>query len=155
VAGLGLPVAIALIEGLQYRGYVLTALAERWPFRSAAVVSSILFAPMHLLVNPPELVGTAVIMGLLFAVLRWATGTLWLPVGFHVAYNWSHWQLFPDGPLPSWLTIVDGPRPLEQWPSPVIEYGFTLAVLVLVGTIARWWPRRAAAVPGSGGDRRP
>lgn len=48
---------------------------------------SALFTPLHLLINPPAGLPVAFVLGFVFVALRAATGSLWLPIGFHTGYN--------------------------------------------------------------------
>jgi len=79
----------AFAEELAYRGQVLNRLAERVGFKVAAVVSSLLYAGSHFRVSgfgPAAFVGLT-LLGLLLAFLRRRTGSLWVPIGFHAAWN--------------------------------------------------------------------
>lgn len=88
--------AVALPEELFHRGYLMSALEERWPprrrwfgvpFGVAAVVSSALFALGHL-VGMAELARLATFFpALLFAWLWRKSNTLWAPTLLHAASN--------------------------------------------------------------------
>lgn len=88
--------AIALPEELFHRGYLMSALEERWPprrrlagvpFGWAAVISSALFALGHL-VGMAELARLATFFpALLFAWLWRKSNSLWVPTFVHAGAN--------------------------------------------------------------------
>jgi membrane protease YdiL (CAAX protease family) len=88
--------AIALPEEVFHRGYLMSALEERWPptrklfgvpFGLAAVLSSVLFAVGHL-VGMAETARLATFFpALVFAWLWRRSGSLWAPALFHTASN--------------------------------------------------------------------
>ena len=83
-------------EELIFRGYVLQALAEgsrRW---IAAVLTSLPFAVVHMDNPDVSVVGIAniLLVGLVFAILYFQTLRLWLPIGFHLSWNWAHGWLW-------------------------------------------------------------
>lgn len=83
--------AVGFYEELMFRGYVLQRLNERASRVAAVIVSSVIFAFMHG-VNPGtdvfSLFNTTLI-AVLLAVLYFRTGSLWMPIGFHFAWNFS------------------------------------------------------------------
>lgn len=97
--------AVALAEEVFHRGYLMSALEERWPPRRrifgvplglGAVLSSLLFAVGHL-VSMAQLGRLATFFpGLVFAWLWRRSGSLWAPALFHTAAN-----LLMDGLLAS------------------------------------------------------
>jgi uncharacterized protein len=95
-AGLGMYAASALFQELAFRGYFFQNLAERLPTGSAAIVAGLIFAALHL---PGEdfsslpltlvLVADLTLMACFLTLTRLATGSLWLAIGFHTAWNWT------------------------------------------------------------------
>jgi membrane protease YdiL (CAAX protease family) len=88
--------AIALPEEVFHRGYLMSALEQRWPpkhklfgvpFGWAAVLSSILFALGHLIASPNTARLATFFPALVFAWLWRRSGSLWAPALFHVASN--------------------------------------------------------------------
>jgi CAAX protease family protein len=123
---------LGLYEEYLFRGYVLVALARGVGFWPAAVVLSVGFGALHYYTKPMENVADALAVGLigLFLCLTIRrTGTLWLAIGFHAAFDWTALILFAapntgnfGRPIPGhllevlwagrdWLT--GGPRGLE------------------------------------------
>jgi membrane protease YdiL (CAAX protease family) len=83
--------AVAFFEELLLRGYAQATLARSIGFWPAAVLLSVLFALMHRN-NPGEtLLGLVAVFvfGLFFCYTLRATGTLWMAVGFHAAWDWA------------------------------------------------------------------
>ncbi len=88
--------AVALPEEVFHRGYLMSALEERWPARRrilgapiglAAVLASVLFAVGHL-VSQAEVARLATFFpALVFSWLWRRSGSLWAPALFHAASN--------------------------------------------------------------------
>jgi len=111
-------ISISLTEEFLFRGYTQHTLAEGIGFWRAAVVLSFLFAAVHRS-NPGEnWVGITNIFltGLLWAFTLKRTGSLWLAVGWHAAFDFGESFLYsvPDsggvfeGHLSS-ATVASGP----------------------------------------------
>jgi membrane protease YdiL (CAAX protease family) len=80
---------VGLYEEVMFRGYVLQRLAERAGKVPAIIVSSVIFAFLHVF-NPgsdPFGIFNTIIIGVLLSVLYFRTRSLWMPVGFHFAWN--------------------------------------------------------------------
>jgi|GEM_PF-1627103 len=71
--GLGVTLLAPLGEEVLFRGYLLRALRARYGTRAALLVTSAIFAAMHL--NPASFLALLV-LGLLFGLLRLASGSL-------------------------------------------------------------------------------
>jgi membrane protease YdiL (CAAX protease family) len=96
-------------EELAFRGYVFRTLGERAPVWIAAIFMGIVFGLMHFTVPGfgPTYVFAVALWGLLFLAMRYATGSLWFPIGFHATYDWS--QVFfmgIKGSDPSWIQFT-------------------------------------------------
>ncbi|GIW05857.1 MAG: hypothetical protein KatS3mg060_0662 [Dehalococcoidia bacterium] len=85
--------AIALLSGAVlapiaeetfFRGLVLTGLIARLGVTGAVAVSSALFAAAHLV---PQVIPPIFILGVLLAILRLWSGSLWPPIALHAAFN--------------------------------------------------------------------
>jgi membrane protease YdiL (CAAX protease family) len=88
--------AIALPEEVFHRGYLMSALEQRWPpkhrlfgvpFGWGAVLSSVLFALGHLVASPNTARLATFFPALVFAWLWRRSNSLWAPALFHVASN--------------------------------------------------------------------
>ena len=96
--GFGLLVyaGVAFGEELVTRGYVLRRLTEGWGRAWGAVLSSAIFALLHL-GNPgsgPIPILGIFVAGLLLARACQASGRLWLPIGLHWAWNYFQGPVF-------------------------------------------------------------
>jgi membrane protease YdiL (CAAX protease family) len=96
---------IGITEELVFRGYLLGTL-EAWRGRRLAIAATtILFWLMHAgQGNVMQPLGAASMLatGLTLALLRYGTVALWVPIGFHAAYDWAAITLTggPDVGLP-------------------------------------------------------
>lgn len=80
----------AILEEVVIRGYVYYVLNELLGWSLAIVISAVIFALAHLIrPNRIPLVFTinALFFGLITGVCRYTTGSLWLPIGLHLAWN--------------------------------------------------------------------
>ena len=86
----GLIFAAALMEEILFRGLLFEPFSGRFGEAKTAVVISLLFAAAHIPNPNSSIAGIAnvALAGLLLSAMRIATRTLWMPVGFHVAWNW-------------------------------------------------------------------
>lgn len=142
---------VALFEEFAFRGYALFTLTTGIGFWSAAIISSLLFGFVHH-GNPGETwVGafSVGLVGMLFCLMLRRTGDLWMPIGFHTAWDWGETYFYgtPDsGQLapghlfnssfsgPEWLTGgTVGPE--ASW--------LCLLLLVLLWCIFAAWRREA------------
>ena len=81
----------AVFEELTCRGYLSFTLTTGMGFWPAVVLSSAIFGILHS-GNPGETAFgcfSTGVFGFLFCVLLRRTGNLWMPIGFHAAYNWA------------------------------------------------------------------
>jgi uncharacterized protein len=74
-----------------FRGYVQFTLTTGIGFWPAAMLTSTLFGYVHHSNSGETLVGTfsAGVAGFFFCLLLRRTGDLWMPIGFHAAWNWG------------------------------------------------------------------
>lgn len=80
---------VGLYEEVMFRGYILQRLAEGAGRPLAIIISAVVFAFLHVF-NPgsdPFGIFNTTIIGVLLSVLYFRTGSLWMPVGFHFAWN--------------------------------------------------------------------
>ena len=82
-------VPAAIAEELTVRGYLLTALIDGLGRVPAVIVTSILFALLHLLNPDPSVLSTLVVglAGVFLATVRLTTNSLWAAVVAHLAWN--------------------------------------------------------------------
>jgi uncharacterized protein len=139
----------ALFEEFLCRGYLLFTLMTGVGFWPAAVLSSLLFGILHT-GNPGEtLFGcfSTGVFGFLFCVMLRRTGSLWMPVGFHAAYNWGEAFFYgtPDSGMLSeqrFLTAkLSGPVWLTGGTAGPEGSCLCVAIVVLVTIAFAFWRR--------------
>ena len=96
---------VGAAEELTLRGYLQNTLVRgigKWP---AFIVLSLVFAAMHSQNNGESMIGLVAVLsaGMLFCILRWQSGSLWLGIGLHAAWDWG--QSFFYGTADSGLMV--------------------------------------------------
>lgn len=86
--------APGLCEELLFRGYMQRRLLERWSPAVAILVTSIIFALMHIM---PHAMLAAFPLGLWIGVIAWRSGSIWPGVACHA---------FVNGSLNLWRMII-------------------------------------------------
>jgi membrane protease YdiL (CAAX protease family) len=86
----------AAAEELLFRGYLLQALAEGSRQWLAAILLSLPFTIAHFGNPDVSVIGVVNIflVGIVIAVLYFQTRRLWLPIGFHISWNFAHGWLW-------------------------------------------------------------
>jgi membrane protease YdiL (CAAX protease family) len=144
----------SLAEELMFRGYPFQRLAETMGAAGAILSFSVLFAVMHLLNPGASALGTwdTVVIGIGLAIAYLRTRSLWLPWGFHFAWNVSMGLLFglPVSGLRLFNVVSHG-APNGPWWLTGGAYGPEAsvpgAIAVLVAVIVMW--RAPLAVLGA------
>jgi membrane protease YdiL (CAAX protease family) len=112
---------VGLFEEFLFRGYSLFTLSSGLGFWPAAILLSLVFAAVHLQNSGEGLVGVAgvFVVGLLWCFTVRRTGSLWLAVGMHAAFDFGETFFYsvPDSGMilpghlsdatlhgPAWLT---------------------------------------------------
>ncbi|WP_314588938.1 type II CAAX endopeptidase family protein [Paenibacillus terrigena] len=98
LAGVGLFALVAICEEVFNRGYLQGLLERQYGVTWGVVVSSIIFALLHG-TNPgiwstPFTMINIFLIGTFFALTRVMTGGLWLPIGFHLAWNFFQGHVY-------------------------------------------------------------
>jgi hypothetical protein len=94
--GLGLALQAAVTEELWMRALLLRLLWRAFGPLPAFAVAALVFGALHI-ANPgaTALAGaTVAVAGLMFCALYALTGRLWVPIGFHLAWNFAQGYLF-------------------------------------------------------------
>ena len=87
VEDLILAVALApVVEELLFRGAMFATLLRRWGIWSAALVPSLIWGLLHVQYEWWT-VGSIAGSGILLAMVRWKSGSLYLPIALHAAWN--------------------------------------------------------------------
>lgn len=89
-------IVLSLREEFLYRGYGLSTLGRNIGFWPAAVIWSGWFMASHANNSGETALGLATVglFGVLACLLLRLTGNLWMPIGFHAAWNWGQTFLF-------------------------------------------------------------
>ena len=88
---------VAVGEEIIFRGVLFRWIDEKWGFAVALTVSALLFGLMHLPQPGATLWSSfaiAVEAGLLLGAAYKYSGTLWLPIGIHWAWNFTQGNIF-------------------------------------------------------------
>jgi membrane protease YdiL (CAAX protease family) len=122
VATAGTTASVAVIEEVLFRGILFRIMEEHLGTVITLVASSLLFGLTHLVNVNATLWGTVSIAltgGTMTAAAYVATRSLWLPIGLHFAWNFTHSGIFgvalsgSDEPPHGLLhTTLSGPSPL-------------------------------------------
>jgi membrane protease YdiL (CAAX protease family) len=115
---------VGFTEELLFRGYILHNLGERMPLWAALTVSSVLFGLFHGLHASVADLAEIMLGGFMLGLLRLTTGTLWVPIGLHAA-----WDFIENGIVTTRLVPARGPM-LEQTAA-----GWFVPVLVIVAAL--------------------
>jgi membrane protease YdiL (CAAX protease family) len=151
--GLAWLVAFTLVgcaEEALFRGYLQSTLTRGMGFWPGALLMSVLFGAAHIKNNGESVLGIAgvVMAGLVFCLLLRVSGSLWLGIGFHAAWDWAQSSMYgtPDSGYPAqhhWLNTHAAGNVLISGGSAGPE-GSTLAgpvmimgLLALLG-VCRW-----------------
>jgi CAAX protease family protein len=91
---------VGFFEEFTFRGYALFTLTTGTKFWPAAALLSVCFGMVHRSNAGESWVGVfaAGLVGLLFCLILRRTGNLWMPIGFHAAWDWgeSYFYGVPD-----------------------------------------------------------
>jgi membrane protease YdiL (CAAX protease family) len=87
---------IAWQEELLYRGYQLVNLTEAFGVWPGVILSSIIFSYVHRLADSHTWLAylTLFLVGAVLAWVRLRTGSLWLPIGLHLGWNFFEGSVF-------------------------------------------------------------
>jgi len=106
LAWAGVFLLVGASEEVAMRGYLLQTLARGLNFRWAMVISSALFMALHIpnTGEGPFGLSQVFVIGVVFSLSIWKTGTLWWAIGYHAAWDWT--QSFVFG-------VHDSGQPIE------------------------------------------
>ena len=139
---------VAVFEEIIFRGILFRMIDDRWNTAAALIVSALLFGAIHI-ANPGATLWSsfaiAVEAGLLLGAAYKHSGTLWLPIGIHWAWNYVQGNVlgFAVSGTPAgdkiFAPIITGP----DWVSggifgaeasvPAVVVGLLLTVILLAG----------------------
>jgi membrane protease YdiL (CAAX protease family) len=149
----GIFLLVGFFEETLFRGYLQSILAKGLGFWPAALVTSALFGAIHISNHGESHIGilAAALVGLLFCMSLWYTGSLWWAIGFHAAWDWA--QSFFYGTADSGLMmrghlLAEHPMGNAFWSGGTTgpegsPYVVLLLLLAALGCWA-WWRRHPA-----------
>lgn len=87
---------VAVNEELFSRGYCMTVLRQTESIPVMVIVSSVIFSLMHSMNPNINLIGfiNIFIVGVLFAYMFLKRGNLWMPIGYHITWNYFQGSIF-------------------------------------------------------------
>ena len=88
---------VAVGEEIIFRGVLFRWIDEKWGFVAALVVSSLVFGFLHIFQEGASWwssLAIAIEAGLLLGAAYKYSGTLWLPIGIHWAWNFTQGNIF-------------------------------------------------------------
>lgn len=156
-AGLVFYAATALTEDLAFRGYLFRNTAAALPLWASILIVGVVFGVLHLVTNQLATPWFVLIVPLSTVILqgfqvqtRLITGTLWLSIGWHAAWDWGVSQVVnldvpgaPGGNVP--LHVHQGGPPVFIGEPGFIEggliAGLVTALLLAAALLARHRPR--------------
>lgn len=137
-------ILVGFFEELFFRGYVMSTLASRGNKKWVIyVASAIIFSIAHGANPNVSLLGLVniALVGLLFAYMFDATKSLWLPIGYHITWNYFQGNVFGfavSGTAPNGIYTVEIAEG-HDWltgGSFGLEGGILATMLILIGFIA-------------------
>lgn len=88
---------VAIGEEMIFRGVMFRWIDEKWGFAAALVVSALVFGFVHITNDNASWwssLAIAIEAGLLLGAIYKYSGTLWMPIGVHWAWNFSQGNIF-------------------------------------------------------------
>lgn len=100
----------AMVEELGFRAILMRIFARMFGPIPGLLISAVLFALAHASHAPPLAVAFLVVNGgLLLGILYLVSGSLWLPIGAHIAYDFTEWSLFGVDNTDGYLVVTPSP----------------------------------------------
>ena len=137
---------VAVFEEILFRGVLFRLIDDRWNTGAALIVSSLAFGAMHLFNTGATLwsaVAIAIEAGLVLGAAYKCSGTLWLPIGIHWAWNYVQGNVLgfavSGSPVEEKIfsSIISGPDWLTggifgaEASVPAVGVGLVLAIILL------------------------
>ena len=136
---------VAIGEEVMFRGVLFRWIDEKFGFAAALIASALVFGLVHIS-NPGATwwssVAIAIEAGLLLGAAYKYSGTLWLPIGIHWAWNFSQGNIFGfevsggDAGATLLIPYVDGPELLTGG-----DFGAEASIIAVVlgAALAAWF----------------
>lgn len=135
---------VAISEELLYRGTIARLLTYKFITFWAVIISSLIFTTDHFF-NPyskPDMIGAInlFIGGCFLTLLYLWTKSLWLPIGFHLTWNWTQEAVLEWFSSES-IWVKNSFFGLEGWPITVVFW-------IVVMSIFLWLLKRQGEIGG-------
>ena len=150
---------VAIGEEVMFRGVLFRWIDQKFGFAVALIVSALVFGLVHIS-NPGATwwssIAIAIEAGLLLGAAYKYSGTLWLPIGIHWAWNFSQGNIFgfevsgADAGATWIIPYVDGPDILTGG-----DFGAEASIIAVVlgAALAAWFIIRVRPSSSEGGQR--
>lgn len=94
--GLVFFIFVGFFEEIFSRGYIMSVLKQTNSIAAVYIISAIIFSLLHVLNNNASILGliNIALIGLLFAHMFVLTKNIWLPIGFHITWNYFQGNIF-------------------------------------------------------------
>lgn len=134
-------ILVGFSEEMFFRGYIMSTLASRGNKKWVIyVVSALIFSIAHGLNPNVSILGliNIAVVGVLFAYMFFATNSLWLPIGYHITWNYFQGNVFGfavSGTAPNGIYGVEisAGRDWLTGGAFGLEGGLMATLLILVG----------------------
>ncbi|WJY27290.1 CPBP family intramembrane glutamic endopeptidase [Sporosarcina trichiuri] len=146
VAFLVMYILVGLSEEMFFRGYVMSTMLSRGnPKWAVYLVSAVVFSLAHGLNPNVSWLGllNIVFVGVLFAYMFLETDNLWLPIGYHMTWNYFQGNVFGfavSGTTPNGIynVSIEGGNAWLTGGAFGLEGGLAATLLILIGFAATW-----------------
>ncbi|QUW21452.1 CPBP family intramembrane metalloprotease [Sporosarcina sp. Marseille-Q4063] len=137
-------ILVGFSEEMFFRGYVMSTMASRGNKKWVVyVASALIFSIAHGLNPNVSILGliNIAVVGILFAYMFYATNSLWLPIGYHIMWNYFQGNVFGfavSGTAPNGIYSVETVAGRDWLTGGAfgLEGGLMATVLILVGFVA-------------------
>ncbi|MHC8514663.1 lysostaphin resistance A-like protein [Sporosarcina sp. ITBMC105] len=137
-------ILVGFFEEMFFRGYVMRTMADRGnPKWLIYIVSAVIFSLAHGMNPNVSLIGllNIALVGVLFAYMFDVTKSLWLPIGYHITWNYVQGNVFGfpvSGTTPHGIysISVEGGNDLLTGGAFGLEGGMLATLLIVLGFLA-------------------
>lgn len=142
--GLIVFIIVGIKEELLSRGYCITALNSMGKPWLSIIISSLIFSSLHLFNPNVKMLGlfNIVIVGLLFGYMYVKTENLWMPIGYHITWNYFQGNIFGfpvSGTSPSGIyTFSNVKDNIFTGGAFGPEAGILTTIVIIIGAVVVW-----------------
>lgn len=135
----------ALPEELIFRGYLYRNIADRYPRWFAVVAQAVLFTLFGTVIGAAGTVDRVILFftfSIVLGVLRVITNSLWMSIGFHLAFQWA--TQFNAAAVRDGFVRIEGQYVMELvafWLFPIVLGSIVLVAASVLGGRAGWGER--------------